>query len=311
MLKYFQTQVALGSAISLVLVTSMNQSAVDEIFRKLWLTIFEFEQRFSRFLPDSELTRFNRSAGTKQPVSQEFRSLLIVAKMMAQKSEGLYNPFVLPALQRAGYVHSMVSAHRQDVVDNYADRSVVDWSMLDIGDDWASIPYGTAIDLGGCGKGYAGDLLADLADFSGDITGYWFSLGGDIVARGYDEAGQPWVIGVEDIVHQQKIIGTCSTSGTRRYAVATSSITRRKGKQNGKDWHHIIDPLTGKPSETDILAASISASDSLTADVIASCVIIAGSDRALSYIQDKAVEGVLIQTTEHDVVEWGNLKLTR
>ncbi|HEY4161011.1 MAG TPA: FAD:protein FMN transferase [Candidatus Saccharimonadales bacterium] len=304
MLRHIQTRVALGSPVTLTVVSGSRQPVIDELFRQLWLLIFEFEKRFSRFLPASELSQFNREAAGRQPISAEFRSLLLAAKQMSALTNGLYNPFVLPALQRAGYTHSMVAAHAHDQVDDYSNRSVVSPDRLEVGDNWAGIPYGTAIDLGGCGKGYAGDLLADLIDARSDIQGYWFSLGGDIIARGLDEHGDPWVIQVEDTAGTGGIAGQCVTSGRERYAVATSSILRRKGVKDGRAWHHIIDPRTSRPADTDTATASVCAGTALVADVLASCAVILGSEQAVDFVISRGATGVLLQPKQPGAITY-------
>jgi thiamine biosynthesis lipoprotein len=307
MLTQSQSRIALGSTIDLVVVSDAEQAAVDECFRKLWLQIFEFEKRCSRFLPSSELSTFNRGAGLKQPVSEEFRAVLIAASEMATLTNGLYNPFVLPALQRAGYVQSMVAAHSTDTVDDFSERGMALPDQLEISDSWARIPYGTALDLGGCGKGFIGDLLADLADSFTELTGYWFSLGGDVVTGGLDESGKPWVVQIEMTASKSPQSSACViVPNAERYAVATSSVTRRKGGKGASSWHHIIDPRTGRSAETDLLTASICARTALIADVLASCAIILGST-AKAELADKGALGGVLQARDKAVHKWGKL----
>ena len=308
MLTHYQSRIALGGKIDLVLVSGASKTEVEEIFRRLWLTIFEFEKRFSRFIPASELSQFNRAAGLKQPISPEFKAVLTAACQMSALSGGLYNPFVLPALQRAGYVKSMVAAHSDDEVDDFSNRSVVPPEQLEVADTWARIPYGTAIDIGGCGKGYAGDLLADLADTFPTINGYWFSLGGDVVTGGLDEEDRPWTVGIESVSSKSHALpGQAVLPGPERYAVATSSVMHRKGTKNGKSWHHIIDPRTGRPALSDMAAASICSRTALAADVLASCAVILGTAYAEDDLSDKGAEGGLLQAKNGAVTGWGEL----
>jgi thiamine biosynthesis lipoprotein len=308
MLSHSQTRIALGSPIHLTLISENNSVITDEIFRNLWLNIFEFELRFSRFLPDSELSEFNRSAGFRHQISPDFVQILHAAKNMATLTEGIYNPFILPALQRAGYKRSMVAAHSQDSLDDFKERGVPSMDRLEIGDGWACIPYNSAIDLGGCGKGYLGDLLADYIDSQNGINGYWLSLGGDIVARGCDQDNLPIVIQIDDLTALHTMAGERLTSGDRRYAVATSSVLRRRGVENGRKWHHLIDPRTNEPTNTDINTASVCAATSLLADVLASCAIILGIEKALDFLNRKGAEGVILQTKQKKLVRWGNLE---
>jgi thiamine biosynthesis lipoprotein len=311
MLTHHQQRIALGSPIDLTIVTSAGEHAADEIFRKLWLRIFEFERRFSRFLPASELSVFNRSAGMKVVISQEFYEILTKSLEMSMLTNGLYNPFILPALQTAGYVHSMVAAHRKDAVDDFSNRTVVRADRLHLDGNQASIPYGTAIDLGGIGKGYIGDILALMLDEQKDIDGYWLSLGGDVVAGGCDQTGDPWHIQVEDTgAAEFSIAGVAVPSKRSRHAVATSSSLRRSGKKEGRSWHHIIDPRTNQPSNSDVVTASVQAESLCLADILASCAVILGSGEATVFCKERGATGVLLQTTEGEKVLQGDFEPT-
>jgi len=311
MLSAYEERIALGSPITLVLVISGDQAQLGEVFRLLWLQIFEFEQQFSRFIPDSELSQFNRAAGVKTAISTSFYEILHAAQSMTELTGGIYNPFILPALQSAGYVQSMVTAHRDDDVDNFSNRTVVDPKQLKLTTTSATIPYGTALDLGGIGKGYLGDQLADFTDTIPEITGFWFSLGGDIVAGGTDPDGAPWTIAIEDVTAGAgSIAGHYIPSAPARHAVATSSTLKRKGSKEGMQWHHIIDPRTNVPSRSDVQTASISALSLQIADVLATCAVILGSDTAASYCIARGATGVLLQTATKPAVSSGDISLS-
>ncbi len=295
MLTAHQSHVALGCNIQLLLVVNSNKVSIDEYFRRLWLYIFEFENKFSRFLPDSELSRFNRSAGTRQRISSEFKDLLQSAIKMTEISNGMFNPFVLPAVQRAGYVHSMLSGHDKDYVDDFSNRYIVSPNNLLLFENEAEIPYGTALDSGGIGKGYAGDKLAEMAASFDEINGYWFSLGGDVIAEGSDESGNPWevLISASDKSDTTDAVVRASKS---RIAVATSSAIRRSKLEDGLVVRHIIDPMTGLPTESDIEYASASATNLTVADILASCLIIGGEAAAKKYTDKKIISGAMLKS---------------
>lgn len=285
---HYQERQALGTRVQLTLVVD-ETCVVDELFRSLWLEILLFEKRCSRFLPESELSSFNRSAGVKQPVSEEFRQVLTAAQEWAARTDGLYNPFVLPALQRAGYDHSLASGHEADVQDDHAHKKLVDASRLEVGDTWARIPYGTAIDLGGCGKGYVGDVLVSMAAGRPDVKGFWFSVGGDVVMAGTDEAGDCWTVNVRPSPAQTEYAGRITAPGPEAFAVATSTTLVRQGRVKGKRWHHIIDPRTGQPADSDLVMATVCAGTLLKADVLASCAIIVGSSGLGTLLYNQSV----------------------
>ncbi len=290
-MKHYQESIALGSKSGIVLVTSDSEIDTNAIFSAIWKEIFKFERRFSRFIPASELSILNNKAGFKQPISNEMKDILIAAKDMAIQTKGLYNPFILPALQAAGYSSSRVPNHEKDQVYDYSKRAVAKIEQLEIGDDWARIPYNSALDLGGIGKGYLLDWLKQ--SIPNKIDGYWISLGGDIALGGNDEDNKPWTVLVEDALNSTHTIGYFTTKG--RVGVATSGITVNKGEKAGKQWHHIIDPQTNKPANTDVLLASIYGESSMRADVLASCAVILGADKGMKFLKQHGVKSAVIQ----------------
>lgn len=290
-MQYYQECIALGSKTGLSLISNATPAKIENLYRELWKAIFMFERRFSRFLPDSELSVFNRNAGMKQIISPDFRDILIDVCAISNETDGLYNPFILPALQAAGYSHSRVPGHEQDAVDDHSSKSVASIDRLEIGDDWARIPYGTALDLGGLGKGYLAALLRErLPDI---VTGYWLSFGGDIAVGGNDKDDQPWTVKIEAAEDQTQEVGMFTVSAP--CGIATSGTTIHRGKKAGINWHHIIDPRTRKPAETDVLLATVQHASPLRADVLASCAVILGSKHGMQFLKDQGVKAAVLQ----------------
>lgn len=292
LVEYSEMKFALGSDVSLTLVTGQPAANVAQLFSAIWLEIFQFERQFSRFLPASELSAFNRSAGVKTAVSMEFWKLLSAAKELAIESDNIFNPFILPALQRAGYSKSFTPEYNADILDDHSNKSVVSADRLQLSDGWAMIPYGTAIELGGCGKGYLADYIAD--NFIPDwISGYWLSFGGDIVGQGHDADNEYWNVLVDNTTSSDESF-YIPTYG-HRFAVATSSTGVIKGDSNGKAWHHILDPRTGTPANSDISQATVLHESAVKADVLASTAIILGSSLAKDYLVDHGATAAVLQ----------------
>jgi thiamine biosynthesis lipoprotein len=292
--KYNQTNLALGSDVALTLVSDKPFAEIDTIFAGLWHYIYAFERSFSRFIPKSEISLFNRSAGVRTKITPEFKDLLSAAKAISEKTGGVYNPFILPALQRTGYKRSAVPGYEHDVVDDYSRRRVGSIEELQIGQDWAEIPSDTAIDMGGCGKGYLADKLGRiLMDI--DVANYRLSLGGDIATAGTDELGDKWLIGIQDATNLGGEIQKTIECPVKPFAVATSGTFKRKGYVADKDWHHIIDPITLESAVTDVRLATVCADMALQADVLASCAVIVGSKNAASLIKPLGASAMLLQ----------------
>lgn len=290
---YSQTTIALGSQTTFVVVSDATSPTTTEIFQKLWQLTFNFERQFSRFLPASELSTFNNTAGIRTPVTTEFHDLLVAARTLSLQTGNLYNPFTLPALQAAGYRHSHVPGYEHDPLDDHSAKTVVAADNLTIGDDWAEIPYGTALDMGGIGKGYLADKLAQALPAT--LGGYWLSLGGDIVAAGYNELSQPWHVAIQDAANLEHDSPYSLAAGGSSFGLATSSILNHRGRHNGVDWHHIIDPRTNLPAVSDVRLATVYGTDAMTADVLAKVSIVLGPKTAWKTIQPLGALALLLQ----------------
>lgn len=293
MRRFQQIRQALGSEAVLTLILPENREA-DSIFDLLWSQINRFETSFSRFFPESELSRFNLQAGKTVAITPEFKKILEICKEMSQKTNGIFNPFVLPSLQRAGYIGSWPKPDKTESSVDYRQKgSSVDINQLIIGQNSAKIPKNSALDLGGIGKGYLLDQLSEFAEKQ-NIDRYWFSLGGDIICSGRDIDDKPWSISISDAVSPEKTIEKISNNG-QKIAIATSGIIKRQGRYMGKKWHHLIDPRTGKPALTNVLTATVCAETAVVADVAAKCLVIGGSDRLKNIVNKLPISKAFLQ----------------
>jgi thiamine biosynthesis lipoprotein len=130
------------------------------------------------------------------------------------------------------------------------------------------------------------------------VAGYWLSLGGDILCNGSDAGGNLWKIGIAKADHPDEAAAYITSDGDR-YAIATSGITKRKGA----DWHHIIDPRSGRPATTDILTATVTGESATAADVYAKCLVILGARQAVKFIKDHSLASALLQIRHNNSVE--------
>lgn len=295
---YTQTAQALGTTISISIVGS-ELAEVERSFTVIWQTVEQFENRFSRFIPESELTHFNVHAGEKVLVSGEFLAMLVAVKKLATQSNGYFNPFLLPALQKAGYVKSMVQYSADFSQLNYATRRVVSAGQIKTGKDWAQIPGNTALDFGGLGKGYLGDKLVMV--LSETYKGFYLSMGGDVYASGKPSDKSSWGVQVQSVTDPALDCAHVSTK-KRTYGVATSGLLRRT---KAGEQRHIIDPHTLEPVAGNLSMCTVLAPTVLIADVMASSILIGGEDFARTLIKDKNIYGVILQFRDGTVLPLG------
>jgi FAD:protein FMN transferase len=255
----------------------------------------ELEAIWSRFLPDSDITRANRSAGT--PVHVHHDTVAVVGRALAgwRQTGGRFDVTVLPALVTNGYTHSALSAAPAPTVPG--DRiGLSAWMVADAESSTITVPATSAIDLGGIGKGYAADLVADELITSG-AAGAMVNVGGDIAMRGTPVDGADWLVGVEDptavpshVALLRMVSGGIATSGTtvRKWSVP--------GDPPGTTRHHLIDPLTARSADTGTMTATVLAGDCATAEVYATAAMLLDPAAAVLMVEGVGLAGLVVAT---------------
>ena len=258
------------------------------------------EARLSRFRPESELSRLNRDARTDVTVSTELYGVLEAARWAWEATGGFYNPAILPALERAGYDRTFEQivdvvrneTFRQSGAQAVAGNACPTAAPFDLDRNRRSIRRSstTRLDLGGMGKGWSVDRAADGLHRAGPFL---LNAGGDLYAHGYpDGTGSGWPVEIED---PQRPAQSALRIRLANRALATSSIARRRWVQAGSMQHHIIDPRTGQPAQTDCLSVSVIATRTMIAEVHAKVALILGVAQGLAYLHRLPdVEGLIV-----------------
>jgi len=261
---------AMGSDAHVVVVGG-RAGLVDDVRRR----IVDLEQRWSRFLPASEVSALNTRAGEAVEVSPETRLLVARAIEAWRLTGGAFDPTVLGSLERAGYSQSFELGPRP-----VARRPVVT-ACTDITVDATAVrlPPGTGFDAGGIGKGLAADLVVDETLAAG-AAGVCVNLGGDVRVAGTGPDATTWTIAVEHPWSRTPLVRLGLGGG----AVATSTTLRRTWDLGGRRYHHLIDPATGVPAVTDLTAATVVTGQAWAAEVLAKAVLLRGRARAFDVL---------------------------
>lgn len=247
------------------------------------------EAELSRFRPGSALSRLNRAAGCgPQPVPPTLLAVLQLALQAAAASNGLFDPTVLPALQRAGYDRSFeeIAAAEQDGSPRSA-LPVIGWQrvLLDVEAGTVALPAGMGLDLGGIAKGWVVDRAAEWLGQWGPAL---VDAGGDMRCVGTVD-GQPWPIAVQDPFQPDRDLGILALA---KGAVATSSVGGRRWRRGAVVLHHLIDPRTGAPSQSDLHTVTVMAPTAVEAEVVAKVALLLGSTAAGSYVERQGCRGL-------------------
>ena len=251
------------------------------------LFIDQCEQRFSRFLPASELSELNRSAGEWLQISEDLMDLLQISMKYYQETEGLFDPSILPDLQRAGYDRSFDEIHTRGTVavfpaSNRKSRPAFSDLQLDRANRRARLPRGMQVDLGGVAKGWIVKKAALLLHRHAEVCAV--SAGGDMLFIGQPLDGALWTVYLEDPRNTAEMLAQLRS---RAGAVATSSIMKRSWQYGDKVRHHLIDPRTGEPAKSDWLSVTVICPDVIAAEVYAKAILIAGESGFSDLLQPK------------------------
>ena len=271
---------AMGTDVELLLNPAVDADEAEQALDAAAREIAAIEKLASRFDRESELSRLN-AAGTME-VSPDLMRLVTLALQMRDATAGRFDPTLHAAIVAAGYDRTLD--------DIPADGPAAGVPQPGGGDVDANpqtgvitLGMGVALDLGGIAKGWAADRAADLLGMAGSCL---VSMGGDIAVRGSLD-GEPWPIEVQ---HGE---GT-AVIGLTRGGMATSGTDRRRWRRDGKDMHHVIDPATGRPSDTDLVRVTAVAEDAAHAEVWATALLVSGSGAAADEADRMGMPTVLV-----------------
>jgi thiamine biosynthesis lipoprotein len=171
----------------------------------------------------------------------------------------------------------------------------VGWSRvkLDASEGTILMPQpGMALDLGGIAKGYALDRAAKVLQKHG-VSSALVNAGGDVLVVGEKEPGKPWRIGVQDPRNPREVI---AVAALKDRVIMTSGDYERFFVQDGKRYHHILNPATGNPAEG-AQSVTVVASSGLVAEPLGATVFVKGVEAGLKYIQSlSGVEALVVDS---------------
>lgn len=232
------------------------------------------EQRFSRFRSSSELSDLNRASGRWFEASAELFEVMEQALKLHSLTGGLFDPSVLDSLKQLGYDRSMDQIRGADLPaapDPAWTSPPFNETRLDPERRAIRLPAGTQIDLGGIAKGWIAAQAAELLhEYSVACA---VSAGGDMALVGLPAGRTAWEVSLEDPRDPDRVLAVVRTPPG---GLATSTVTRRHWTQGGKPRHHIIDPRSGRPSNSSWLSVTAQHQSPLLVEAFAKALLIVG-----------------------------------
>ena len=242
----------------------------------------DFETQFSRFKAESELSHFNE--GTGGVVSSDFFSLLEECSRFYTLTEGIFDPSVLPTLEKIGYKGS-------NLTKEFTQGGSFHQLVFDGINKVIQKPKDVYIDVGGIGKGYIVDKVAN--ELSKKYVNGIVDAGGDMRLFGGDREQNldTFAIDIENPFDKTKTLSMVLLSNC---AIATSGTNRRKWDYAGQTYHHIIDPSREMSAETGVVQVTVIAPYAAEADVFAKTLLILGLERGMVFAREKNIPALFV-----------------
>lgn len=275
-----------------------------------WFEIWE--QHYSRFRADSELSQLNLRSGEWVQVSPPMWEMLLMGRNVERESDGLVTPALQGVLAAYGYDRSFewVAKVNSNLNVTELDRRPMPGMQLQLDSNRRSVhlPAGTQLDFGGIAKGWAADrALEKLSPLGAGLV----DAGGDIASGRPEAQDAAWPVGITDPFAPEEMIEMIALKGE---AVATSGRDVHRWVQNETWRHHIIDPRTGEPTTNHVLAATVIAPTAVEAEMGAKCALILGQIEGLAWIEARPEfagvlimeDGAVLQSSDFDQYVWSD-----
>ncbi len=269
---------ALGTTCVIQFIQADEQEALRFLADALtWLEVFE--KRFSRYIPQSDISVINAAAGKEWvKVDQDMDYMLDLAGELHDMSGGIIDPCMLPLLK----VWDWKAAHARlpEAEEVEAARLLTGWGQVERKPGSIFLPrVGMGLDFGGFGKEFAVDHLVRIARDRG-IRDALIDLGQDVFAMGGNGKHSFWHVGIQDGRSPGNQIGGLAVSN---HAVSSSGDHTRSFEHDGVRYGHILDPRTGWPVRNGMRLATALASSCLQAGVASTTAFVLGRKDGLSF----------------------------
>lgn len=272
--------------------TSTEQAREFECATVAWVQAFE--AKYSRFLPDSMVSRINAAAGQHWiETDEDMEQMLGIGDALYAMTGGVLDPTALPLIWLWDYKSAKPAIPALEKIASAL--QLVGWRKVQRSPGKIFLPKrGMALDFGGFGKEYAVDIVAQIAAKHG-IANVLVDFGHDLRALGAPAPRPCWHIGLEDPKRPGAYSGSIGVTGK---GVASSGDYLRCFTINGRRYGHIIDPRTGWPVANGCTQVTVIADTCLQAGVLSTTAFVLGLKQGAEFIEGfPGADGLLVSET--------------
>ena len=259
---------AMDTYMSLTAYGSNSEEAVNKAVQE----INRLDAMFSVGNTDSDVTKINKNGSGE--VSEETAFIMSRAMQISKETKGAFDITIYPVMELWGFTTKNYRVPESSEIAEVLKH--VSYTNVEINGQQVTLSDGASIDLGGIAKGYTSSRVIQIMKDCG-IEHAIVNLGGNVQVLGRKSDGSDWRVAIQNPDSENSYLGVLSTADR---AVITSGGYERYFEQDGQVYHHIIDPHTGYPSESDLTSVTIVCSDGTTADALSTALFVMGLDGA-------------------------------
>jgi len=244
------------------------------------------EKIFSRFDPESELSRLNAHLNEAIPASADLTAIAKKSLDYYESTEGIFDPRIIGHLESIGYAKDFKKSDFTPIVPlSPPDISKDLKSDLQISE--GKVRFSERMDFSGIVKGFATDQITAFFREMG-WRNFLVDSGGDMFAAGRPPESEKWNIAVEGVDEKNLHLSISEK------AVATSGISRRKWERDGKRFHHLIHPKYPTNFSFDLRTVSVIADSAEEADVLAKTIFIKDKEEREKFVESQKISAIFL-----------------
>lgn len=263
-----------------ITIVGLPEKEAREAVKKAEIVFNEYDFRFSRFKPESELMALNMSNGAWHKVGVELFQVIKRCVALSAETDGAFDPSVGGILASYGYglPENFISPSNPPT---YRDLAFNDRELL------IRLAPGQILEPACIVKGMAIDAAGKALE---KVPAFMINVGGDILTKGDYDGGESWNIAIQSPDNPGAIVAAV---GLKNAGMATSGVYQTKGEQNGKKWHHLVNMKNKRPTNG-VISATIIAETCERADTEASLAILLGPIQATARLERSGLPYFLI-----------------
>ena len=225
-------------------------------------------------------------------ISEDTETLLNESEKLYTDTEGVFDITIYPVMDAWGFTTQNYRIPSDEELKGLLENVNASKIQYDKASKKVTLPAGVKIDFGGIAKGYTSSRIMDIYKKCG-VTSGMVSLGGNV--QGAKPDGSFWRVAVQSPDDTNDYLGVLEAEDK---AVITSGGYERYFEENGKIYHHIIDPATGYPAENGLKSVTIVSDDGTLADGLSTSLFIMGKDKACDFWKEHSDKFDMILMTD-------------